>query len=211
MFNRDRGPPPRGRGFGPRRARGSRPPSLITKYGPPQAAGGRDRPPRGRGDRPPRGDRGDRGDRPPRGSGDRPFIRPKDMEAPAFFGANTRAIATADEPLSLVLGETALPITSYKETGAICRTLCLDSEPGTFLSGKDRDLLLALLVNGLPTSTQKLGTATPDLTQFRIQVNFSEDFPDTKCFWIIRPDGSGTDFSVRECLRNLFPKGSQKR
>ena len=68
---------------------------------------------------------------------DRPFIRPKDMEAPAFFGANTRAIATADEPLSLVLGETALPITSYKETGAICRTLCLDSEPGTFLSGKE--------------------------------------------------------------------------
>ena len=41
------------------------------------------------------------------------------------------------------------------------------------------------------------------LVQFEIvlQVDNSPDFPDVRCFWLVRTDGSETDFSIRKCLR----------
>lgn len=34
-----------------------------------------------------------------------------------------------------------------------------------------------------------------------LQVDNSPDYPDVRCFWLVRTDGSETDFSYRKCLR----------
>ncbi|KAG0555506.1 hypothetical protein KC19_12G173900 [Ceratodon purpureus] len=34
-----------------------------------------------------------------------------------------------------------------------------------------------------------------------IKVDNSPDYPDVRCFWLVRTDGSATDFSYRKCLR----------
>lgn len=34
-----------------------------------------------------------------------------------------------------------------------------------------------------------------------LQVDNSPDYPDVRCFWLVRTDGSETDFSYRKCLK----------
>lgn len=67
-------------------------------------------------------------------------------------------------------------------------------QPGTVVNAFDFPLLLDL-VKRHPQAAQKIGSG---VVAFRVERN--PEYPSSKCFVLIRSDGSDTDFSYTECL-----------
>lgn len=56
--------------------------------------------------------------------------------------------------------------------------------------------LLTELVKRHPEAEEKIGAG---IAGFKVQVN-PEGMGNTRCFWVIHPDGSATHFSFKSCL-----------
>ncbi|KAG0566496.1 hypothetical protein KC19_7G068200 [Ceratodon purpureus] len=70
-----------------------------------------------------------------------------------------------------------------------------NNETGGRLSDEDDEAVQAVLTYH-PKYSEKVGCGIA-----YIKVDNSPDYPDVRCFWLVRTDGSETDFSYRKCLR----------
>lgn len=74
-----------------------------------------------------------------------------------------------------------------------CRTILYGHQIGETVKGADHDFLVELLGRH-PTAAEKIGSG---IARFEVRINprFHKF-----CFWLIRTDGSSTDFSFMRCL-----------
>ncbi|KAG0566264.1 hypothetical protein KC19_7G050700 [Ceratodon purpureus] len=70
-----------------------------------------------------------------------------------------------------------------------------NNETGGRLPVEDDEAVQAVLTYH-PKYSEKVGCGIA-----YIKVDNSPDYPDVRCFWLVRTDGSETDFSYRKCLR----------
>jgi len=75
-------------------------------------------------------------------------------------------------------------------------------EPGRDLRGEDFRLVRALLEHH-PERQAKVGVGVSCL-----KVDASLHDSGSRCFWVVRVDGSAEDFSLRKCLEALLWKAS---
>lgn len=77
-------------------------------------------------------------------------------------------------------------------------------QPGMIVNAFD-SLILCDLVQRHPNAEQKIGAG---IAGFRVIRN--PEYPSSKCFALVRTDGSVTDFSYNECLRPTPPNQKAK-
>jgi hypothetical protein len=75
-------------------------------------------------------------------------------------------------------------------------------DDGVPLSRSDRQIVLDVL-RMHPESSRKFGAGVGDVFVHRY-------ISGSRCFWLVHPDGSAENFSVRKALRKTRPKRSAK-
>lgn len=102
-------------------------------------------------------------------------------------------IREAVMPQQVILAGTIYP-SKAKATDRVKEILwCY--QPGQRLSPEDELIMLDLLQMH-PNVKRKIGDGID-----YIGIGSPPEFPNTRCFWIYRQDGTGTDFSYKECFR----------
>ncbi len=77
-------------------------------------------------------------------------------------------------------------------------------QPGMIVNPFD-SLILCDLVQRHPSAEQKIGAG---IAGFQVMRN--PEYPSSKCFALVRTDGTATDFSYNECLRPTLPNQKAK-
>jgi len=102
-------------------------------------------------------------------------------------------------PVPAGRGEEAAPMTVREERLARCRAILYGSAFGQPLAGADHDFLAALLALH-PDAPRKCGAG---VEHFEVRAN--PRFPGQRTFWLVRRDGSETDWSFMRCLDGTAP------
>lgn len=89
---------------------------------------------------------------------------------------------------------------SKKAAQATIQSILRSSQIGQKITGDSHEMLYALLQNH-PHAMIKIGCGT---SYFQVWPN--PEFPNTRSFYVIRTDGSRTDFSYLECFRPTSPR-----